>query len=186
MVDATALKNGTTFLLNNKPVKVVSYSHTKIGRGGATVKVSLRNLMTGKLEEKTFNGQVKFEEISTLKRRLQFLYVEDETAAFMDPSTYEQIELEVQVLGDDLKYVKEGEEVNVLFWDNKALSVELPPNVVLTIEETTAGVKGNSATNVYKPSKVNGGLEVKVPLFIKVGDKVRVDTRTGEYVERVN
>ena len=192
MIDATALKNGTTFLLDGAPFRVEKYAHSKIGRGGATVRVTLRNLESGRQVEKTFNGQVKFDEISTLKRKLQFLYEAQGIATFMDPNTYDQVEIPSAVLGDDLKYVKEGEDVNVLFLgffagaQDKALSVEIPPKVTLEIIETEAGVKGNSATNVFKSAVVTGGLEVKVPLFIKKGDKIKVDTRTGGYVERVN
>jgi elongation factor P len=104
----------------------------------------------------------------------------------MDPNTYDQVEIPSEVLGDDLKYIKEGEDVNVLFFGERALSVEIPPKVTLEIIETEAGVKGNSATNVFKSAVATGGLEVKVPLFIKKGDKIKVDTRTGGYVERVN
>jgi elongation factor P len=186
MIDATALKNGTTFLLDGAPFRVEKYAHSKIGRGGATVRVTLRNLVSGRQVEKTFNGQVKFDEIGTLKRKLQFLYETQGIATFMDPNTYDQVEIPSEVLGDDLKYIKEGEDVNVLFFGERALSVEIPPKVTLEIIETEAGVKGNSATNVFKSAVATGGLEVKVPLFIKKGDKIKVDTRTGGYVERVN
>jgi elongation factor P len=192
MIYATDLKNGVTFELDGRPYRVEKYSHSKIGRGGATVRVSLRDLQSGRQVEKTFNGQVKFDEISTLKRKLQFLYAVGGVASFMDPASFEQVEIPSEILGDDLKYIREGEDVNVLFLDPSsgsgqvALSVEIPPKVTLQIVETEAGVKGNSATNVFKSAVVAGGLEVKVPLFIKKGDRVKIDTRTGSYVERVN
>lgn len=185
MVQATALKNGKTFLMNGTPYRVSNYFHQKIGRGGATVKLKVRNLENGQTEEKTINSTVKVDEISTTKRPLQFLYQDGTMASFMDPVSYEQVEIPVDVLGDDLRYVKEGETADVLFWDSRALSVEIPPKVTLAVVQTDPGAKGNSATNVYKPAKLENGLVVKVPLFIKNGDKVRVDTRTGDYVERV-
>ena len=185
MIEATDLKNGSTFLLNNTPFKVEKYRHQKIGRGGATVKLTVRNLRTGDQQEKTFNSSHKVENIATLKKPLQFLYSDQSIATFIDPDTYEQIEIPANVLGDDLMYIKQGEEVDVLFWDDKALSVDIPPKVNLTVTQTDPGVKGNSATNIYKPAELENGLSLKVPLFINEGDIIRVDTRTGEYVERV-
>jgi elongation factor P len=102
----------------------------------------------------------------------------------MDPKNYEQIEIPLSVLGDQIVYIKEGESVNILFWEDKPLSVELPPKIELTVAEADPGVKGNSASNIYKPAVLENGLKTKVPLFINPGDKIRVDTRTGEYIER--
>lgn len=200
MIEATDLKAGKTFVLDGKPYKVLKYTHTKLGRGGANVKVSVRNLTTGNLDEKIFKSDHKVEEISTIRKPLQFLYSDGSSVTFMDPKTYEQIEIPVKTLGEELSYIKEGQEVDVLFWSfggasakggqagqasaMEALSVEIPPKVTLKVEETAPGVKGDSATNVYKQAVLENGLQLKVPLFIKVGDKVRVDTRTGEYVER--
>ena len=186
MIGATELKNGINFLLEGQPVRVVKYNHIKIGRGGASVRVIARNLLNGNMEDKTFSANSKFEDIVTTKKTLQFLYQDPDNAYFMNSSTFEQIELSLELLGDDIKYLKEGEEVDVLYWDETPLSVELPPKIVLKVKETVPGVKGNSATNIYKPATLENDLEIKVPLFIKVGDKIRVDTRTSEYVERVN
>ena len=186
MISATELKNGTTFLLDGNAYKVIKYQHQKIGRGGANVKLSVRNLETGSFEEKTMSSNSKVEDISTTKKPLQFLYKDGVDASFMDSKTYEQIQIPVKTIKDQLSYIREGEVADVLFWGQKPLAVEIAPKVTLTVANTDPGVKGNSATNVYKPAKLENGLEVKVPLFIKNGDKVRVDTRTGEYVERVN
>ena len=186
MISATDLKNGTTFLLDGKPYQVLKFSHSKVARGGATVKTTVRNLETGDSLEKTFNGQYKFDEINTQKRELQYLYNDGTDATFMSPRTFEQSEVPVDVLADSLLYIKEGENVNVLFWEERALAVEIPPKVVLKIEDTAPGVKGNTTANSFKPAKLENGLEVKVPLFIKNGDSVKVDTRTGEYVERAS
>ncbi len=184
MVEATALKTGKTFAIDSTPYLVVKFELQKIARGGGTVKLHVRNLSNGQLEHKTMNSSVKVQEITTTRRPLQFLYADDADVSFMDPSTFDQIEIPLSLVEDQLPYVKEGETVNVLFWDEKALSVEIAPKVTLEVTETAPGVKGNSATNVYKPAKLENGLEVKVPLFIKTGEKIRVDTRTGEYVER--
>jgi len=186
MVGASDLKNGTTYLYNEKPFRVIRYAHSKLGRGGATIKITARNLMSGSQEEQTFTPNNKFDEISTRKRELQYLYNDGTTASFMDPMSFEQMEIPLEVLGDDIYFVKEGETANVLFWDERPLSVEIPPKVTLRVEKTDPGVKGNSATNMYKPAILENGLSVKVPLFIKQGDKIRVDTRNSEYVERAN
>lgn len=186
MIEATELKNGTTFLLSGKPCKVVKYTHQKIGRGGANVKVSIRNLTTGALEEKTFNSSEKFEEISTIKNKLQYLYKDEKEAYFINSKTFEQISIPLSIVGDDIYFCKEGEEINVLFWGDKPLSVEIGPKVNLKVVDTMPGVKGNSATNIYKPAVLENGLKIKVPLFINNGDKIRVDTRSITYVERVN
>jgi len=184
MIVATDLKNGTAFLFESKPYQVVKYSHSKIGRGGANVKVSARNLEDGSLVERTFNSTDKFENISVQKKKMQYLYQDNDSAYFMDSNTYQQTEIDKEVLGDDINYVKEGENANVLFWGDKALSVEIPPKVILEVTETTPGVKGNSATNVFKEAKLENGLTAKIPLFINKGEKVVIDTRTGSYVER--
>lgn len=186
MISATQLKNGTTFVMNGTPFKVTKYTHQKIGRGGANVKLVVRNLQTGNQEEKTINSNAKVDEISTTKRPLQYLYNDGSSASFMDPRSFEQVEIPMKVIKDQLPFIKEGETAEILFWNEKPLSVEIAPKVTLRVKETTPGVKGNSATNVFKPAKLENGLEVKVPLFVKEGDKVRIDTRTGEYTERVN
>jgi elongation factor P len=185
MIPVTDLRKGTTFEQNGVPYIVLEYSHIKMGRGGATIRITTRNLETGAVEEKTFNNGGSVSPITTRKRALQYLYLGDGAAAFMDPMTYEQIEIPQKVLGNDLAYLKEGQKVDVLFWEERPMGIELPPNVTLTVTECDPGVKGNSASNFYKPATFENGLTSKVPLFIKVGDKVRVDTRTGAYVERV-
>lgn len=184
MITATDLKNGTTFLEKGKPFKVIKYTHVKLGRGGATVRVTARNLETGELSELTFNAGNKVEEITTSKTKMQYLYKDAKNAYFMNPATYEQVEIDLDILGDSVLFIKEGSDVDVLFWDGRALSVDIAPKVVLEVVETDPGVRGNSAINIYKPAKLENGLTLKVPLFIKVGDKIRVDTRSAEYIER--
>lgn len=186
MIAATDLRSGVTFLSDNKPYRVIKYNLIKMGRGGATVRVTARDLLSGTVEDKTFSSNVKVEEVVTSKRKLTFLYSDAKVATFMDPETFEQVEIPFEVISSELPYIKEGETADILFWGDKPLSIDIPPKVTLRVVETAPGVKGNSATNVFKPAKLENGLEVKVPLFIKSGDLIRVDTRTGEYVERAN
>ena len=185
MLEATNLKAGTTFLMDKSPYRVVKYTHQKIARGGGSVKLSLRNLQSGKLEEKNINSNAKFDEIMTVKKPFQFLYKDTNNAFFMDGKSYEQVEIPLSVIKSELPFINNGESVNILFWDGKPLSVDIPPKVALKVKDTVPGVKGDSATNIFKPAILENGLRIKVPLFIKTGNKVRVDTRTGEYVERV-
>ncbi|MCH7730156.1 elongation factor P [Patescibacteria group bacterium] len=184
MLQATDLKAGVTFQIDGKPYKVLKYFHQKLGRGGATVRITVKNLATGKQVEKTFNSNHKVEEISTIRKPLQFLYLDRARAVFMDIESYEQVEIPIPIIKEELLYIKEGVNVGVLFWDDQPLSVEIPPKATLEVVETPPGVKGDSATNIYKQAKLENGLTLKVPLFVKRGDKIVVDTRTGEYVER--
>jgi len=185
MALATDLKNGTAFLMDGKPYRVVKYTHQKIGRGGANVKLSVRNLENGNLEDKTMNSASKVDEISTQKKPLQYLFNDGNTATFMDQKTFNQTEIPFDLIKEQILFIKEGEMVDILFWEEKPLSVDISPKVTLSVTETAPGVKGNTASNMYKSAKLENGLSVKVPLFIKNGDKVRVDTRNGQYVERV-
>jgi len=171
-------------LSNGKPYQVIKYSFIKMGRGGAVVKVTVRNLETGSIEEKSFSSNVSVDEVNTYKKKLQFLYKDAVNSVFMDPTTYEQIEIPLSLLGESSAFLIEGEDVDVLFWDEKPISCELTPKVTLAVTECDPGVKGNSATNIYKQAILENGLKLKVPLFIKKGDRIRVDTRTGEYLER--
>src|SRR3989344_3558156 len=184
MLEASQLKTGKAFLLTGKPYKVIKYFHQKIGRGGATVRLSVRNLIDGLLEEKTLNSSAKVQEILTTKKPLKYLYSDGENAIFIDEKSYEQLEISQEVLKDEIQFIKEGEIVNILFWEDRALSVDIPIKITFKVKETPPGVKGNSATNVYKSAILENGIKLKVPLFINAGDKVVVDTRTGEYVER--
>lgn len=184
MINATDLKNGVAFLHYGKPYQVSKYSLIKMGRGGAVVKISARNLVTGANEEISYSSNNSVVEARTSKKILQYLYKDGVNAYFMDPGSYDQVEIPLSILGDQIKFIKEGENVNVYFWEDKALSVELSPKIVLEVSQTDPGVKGNSATNIYKPAILENGLKIKVPLFVNKGDKIRVDTRTGEYIER--
>jgi len=184
MIASTDLKNGVTFLRFDKPYKVIKYALIKMGRGGATVKLDVRNLESGAVEHVSYSSNVKVDEVSTHKKRLQYLYNDGAVASFMDPATFDQTEIPASVIKDELPYIKEGDNVDILFWDDKALSVDIAPKVTLKVTRTDPGVKGNSVSNIYKPATLENGLQVKVPLFINEGEKIRVDTRTGSYIER--
>ncbi len=184
MINPTDLKNGVTFLYYEKPYKVVNYSLIKMGRGSATVKLTVRNLETGSTEPISLGTESKVEELITNKRRLQYLFKDAATVTFMDPTSFDQIEIPIKVIKDEMPFIKEGDNVDVLFWNDKVLSVDIAPKVVQTVVETDPGVKGNTVSNLYKSAKLDNGLTIKVPLFINEGEKIRVDTRTSTYVER--
>lgn len=184
MIRATDLKNGKAFLYEGKPYQVIKYELIKMGRGGATVRVKVRNLLTEGVEEKAFSSNVSLDEVNTFKRQLQYLYKDKVTATFMDPKTFDQVEIPLLVVGTQAPFLNEGNLTTIFFWEERPISIELPPKVIATISETDPGVKGNSATNIYKSATLENGLKLKVPLFINEGDKILVDTRTGEYLER--
>lgn len=186
MIGVNKLKVGVTFEEDEQPWKVMVYSFSKIGRGGANIKVKCRNLLTGSIVTKSFLSGGRVEEALLTKKEMQYLYNDTIKAYFMDPKTYEQIELEMAVIGDDIKYLVEGGEAWVQFWGERVIGVEIPPSVILTVTKTENWVKGNSATNVYMPVETDSGLIVQVPLFIKVGDKIKVNTTTGTYTNRAN
>jgi elongation factor P len=183
-VNATNLRAGVAFLYEGKPFKVTKYNLIKLGRGGATVRVNCVNLENGANIEHAFSSNLSFEQVDLTKRKLQYLYKDGTTAFFMNPASYEQIEVPLKILGDDVYYIQEGEDADILFWNDRAMSVDLPPKVTMKVVECDPGVKGNSASNYLKSAKLENGLEVRVPLFIKVGEKIRVDTRSGDYIER--
>lgn len=188
MISVTELRAGRAFRMDGQLWVVLKYDHTKMGRGTATIKVKARNLETGAVLDKSFISGAKVEDLHTVTREMTFLYNDGTSAAIMDTQTYEQFELPLEILGDDVVYLKEGEVIRVLFLDEedgrRPLGVELPPKMTFEVVEADPGVKGDSAANMLKKVTLDNGLSVKVPLFIKEGDKVRIDTRTGDYVER--
>lgn len=185
MISVTKLRNGVTFEHEGKPYRVSEYQHRHLSRGSGTIKVKARALTGGKQVALTFKSGDSVQDIMVERRELQYLYCDTEGYYFMDPTTFEQLTMPSGVIGTGSAYLREGENVWVLFWDDKPLDLDLPPKVNMEIVECAPGEKGNSASNVYKDAVVEGGLKVRVPLFINVRDKVRVDTRDGSYVERV-
>ena len=186
MIDVNKLKVGVTFTEDGTPFRVTKYDFTKMGRGHATIKVKARNLFSGAIETKGYISGNMVEDILLDKRHLQYLYKDDEKAFFMDPTSFDQFEIPLKVLGDDVSYLVEGEKAWVLFWDEKILGVEVPCSVIMKIIESEPGARGNTVSNVLKPAKTASGLTVMVPLFINPGDSIKINTETGQYTGRAN
>lgn len=185
MLNVTDLRAGTTFNLEGQAYVVLKYEHIKMGRGTASIKIKARNILTGAVVEKGFISGARVESIETSKKKFQYLYRDGDGIHFMDPKTFEQVDFPEDVLAGQKPYLKEGMMLDVLFLEDKPLSIELPSKMEFTIEETSPGVKGDTATNMYKLATLDNGVTLKVPLFIEQGEKIVVDTRTGDYVERV-
>jgi elongation factor P len=164
---------------------VLSYEHIKMGRGSANIKVKVKNVRSGSTTDQSFINGAKVNNVNVLKKPFQFLYKDDTSAYFMDPMLFEQAAVSLTLLEGE-EYLKEGDTYSLSTLDNEVLSLELPPKIDLAVSETGPGVKGNSATNIFKDAILENGLKTKVPLFVKVGDKVRIDTRTGSYTEKAS
>ncbi len=183
MISVTDLKAGTTFKEDGNLYQVLSYEHIKMGRGSANIKVKVKNLTNGATVDKSYINGAKVNDVHVMKKELQFLYRDEDNAYFMNPQTYDQIPVLLKRI-DGSQYLKEGENFTVSFLDVDALSVQLPPKMVFSVVDTSPGVKGNSATNVFKDAELENGIKTKVPLFINIGDAIRIDTRTGSYTEK--
>jgi elongation factor P len=184
MYNPTDLKKGTVIQLDAKPFRVIEYSQKVMGRGGSIVNVRLKNLVDGSVIPKTFKGAEKIEPASVTNKKVQYLYNDASTWHFMDPDDFTQFELGAETVELAAPYLKEGDEVDLQFFDDKVINVELPKNLYLTVTYAENVVKGDTSTNVLKDAALETGLTVKVPAFIKNGDVIKVDTRTGEYLER--
>ncbi len=184
MIPVTEMKAGRLFEENNEPYQVLDYKHTKMGRGTASIKLKVKNLISGAVVEKTFISGAKVEPIQTAMKTAQYLYKEGNDYLFMNPQTFEQFSLSAKTLAGKEKFLKEEQTVKILFWEEKPLMVKLPVSMIFSVVQTSPGVKGDSVNASFKPATLDNGLEVKVPLFIDVGDRVKVDTRSGEYLER--
>ena len=181
---AGEFRNGVTFEMDGQVQQVIEFQHVKPGKGAAFVRVKMKNVVTGAVTETSFNPTAKFEEAFVERREMQYLYNEGDLYYFMDNETYEQIPISKDTLGDDFRFVKEKENVKVLSYKGSVFAVEPPLFVELEIPEPEPGVKGNTATNVLKPATVETGAVVKVPIFIEQGERIQIDTRTGEYLGR--
>ncbi|KKU09581.1 MAG: Translation elongation factor P [Candidatus Collierbacteria bacterium GW2011_GWC1_45_47] len=186
MIDVNKLKVGVTFTEDNQPFRVMKYDFTKMGRGNAVIKIKAKNLFTGSIVTKSFISGNVVENILLDKKHLQYLYKDDSLAYFMDPVSFDQFEIPLSVLGDDVLYLVEGEKSWVLFWGEKILGVELPASTIMEVAEAEPGARGNTVSNVLKPVKMTTGLTVMVPLFINVGDKIKINTESGAYTGRSN
>jgi elongation factor P len=179
------LRNGTTFELDNNVFRVVEFQHVKPGKGAAFVRVKMKNVVTGAVIERTFNPSEKLQGAEVEKREMQYLYNDGELYYFMDNTTYEQIPLNAEQMGDALKYIKENMNVTMLSIKGKVFNVEPPMFVELEVTYTEPGFSGNTTTTSGKPATLENGLEISVPLFVNIGDVIRIDTRTGQYMERL-
>jgi elongation factor P len=179
------LRNGTTFELDSNVFKVVEFQHVKPGKGAAFVRVKMKNVVTGAVIERTFNPSEKLQGAEVEKREMQYLYNDGELYYFMDNTTYEQIPLNEEQMGDALKYIKENMNVTMLSIKGKVFNVEPPMFVELEVTYTEPGFSGNTTTTSGKPATLENGLEISVPLFVNIGDVIRIDTRTGQYMERL-
>ncbi len=184
MIRAGDFKNGTTYEDGGEIFQVVWFQHHKPGKGGAVVRLKIKNLNRGTTVETSMKPEVKFRPIDIIRRNKSFVYKDNSGYHFMDLETYEQEHLSVETIGEQSKYLKEEMEVIGVYIDDKFTSVEIPVNVVYEISHTEPGVKGNTAQGAKKPATLETGAEIQVPLFINIGDKVKVNTSTGEYVER--
>ena len=185
MITTTDFRGGAKLELDGDPYVIVDFQHVKPGKGGAFVRTKLKNLKTGNTLERTFRSGEKFEEPDLLERAMQFLYVQENEYHFMDINTYEQLFLTTEQMGDAKDFLKVEMMVKVLFFRGKPMSVDLPLFVELTIVETPPGTRGDTATGGTKIAKLESGGSVKVPLYIEAGTVIKIDTRTGTYVERV-
>ena len=179
------LRNGTTFEIEGNVFRVVEFQHVKPGKGAAFVRVKMKNVITGAVLERTFNPSEKLQGAEIEKREMQYLYNDGGLYYLMDNATYEQIPLNEEQLGDALKYIKENMNVTVLSFKGKVFNVEPPMFVELEVTYTEPGFSGNTTTTSGKPATLENGLEISVPLFVNIGDIIRIDTRTGEYMERI-
>ena len=184
MVTAGDFRNGVTFEMDGGVYSIIEFQHVKPGKGAAFVRTKIRNVITGAVTEKTFNPNDKYPTAYIERKDMQYLYSDGDLYYFMDNETYEQIPISKDTLGDDFRFVKENENVKVLSYKGSVFAVEPPLFVELEITETEPGVKGNTATNVLKPATVETGAVVKVPIFIEQGERIQIDTRTGEYLGR--
>ena len=184
MATTADIRNGAVILHKNKRMKVIEFQHVKPGKGGAFVRTKLKDIQSGKIIDETFNAGHKLEFIRVEAKAMQFLYLDNDFYVFMDNETYEQLNVDTDSVGDGNFFLTAGLNVDLLFDGDEVLDVRLPSHVILEVTDTEPGFKGNTATGATKPAKVETGLTLNVPLFINEGEKLRIDTRTGEYVER--
>ena len=186
MITAGDFKNGVTIEYDGNVYQIIEFQHVKHGKGAAFVRTKLKNIVNGGVIEKSFRPTEKFDMAHISRVNMQYLYNDGDLYYFMDVETYDDIPVSAADVPENFKFCKENDTCKLLSYKGKVFSVEIPNFVELEITATEPGIKGNTATNTLKPATVETGAEIRVPLFINEGDKVRIDTRTGEYMERVN
>lgn len=185
MIDTGDLRKGISFELDGRLVKVVDFAHNKQGRGSAQVRMTLRDLRTGALTTHTVQAGARFPQIRLERQHVQYLYADGDQRHFMDTDSFDQIVLDASTMGDTARFIRENDVVDLLTYQDEPLDIELPPAVNLTVTDSDPGLKGDTASGATKPATLETGLVVNVPLFINVGDTLKIDTRTGAYIERV-
>ena len=186
MYTVSDFRRGLPIVVDDQPYYVVEFQHFKMGRGKANIRTKLKHIKTGAVVEKVFQSNDVFKPPDLENRRMQYLYESTGECTFMDTQTFEQITVPLDSLGDAKWFLLENQEYQVLFLDNTPISVDLPASVILVVTKTEPVVRGDTVSNVTKPATLQTGLVIKVPPFVKEGDKVKVDTRTSEYLERAN
>ena len=184
MISAGEFRKGVTFEMNGEPHVVVDFQHVKPGKGAAFVRTKYKNILTGATREEAFNPNDKFPKAHIETKQMQYLYNDGDLYYFMDQETYDQIPLTYDLVEDAIKYIRENDTATVKFYKDNAFTVEAPNFVDLEVTETEPGVKGDTATNVTKAATVETGAVIQVPIFINEGEKIQIDTRTGDYLGR--
>ena len=184
-VDTSQFRNGLKVEIDGEPYVMTYFQHVKPGKGGAFVRTKIKHLRTGRVLERTFRSGERLDEADVEEKKMQYLYQDGEQFIFMDQESYDQIPFTKEQIGDARKYLKENLDVDVVFWRGKPINIELPAFIQAVVTQTDPGIKGDTASGSTKPATIETGAVVQVPLFIKEGEKIRVDTRTGAYVERV-
>ncbi|MDY3052295.1 MAG: elongation factor P [Ndongobacter sp.] len=185
MISANDLRKGTTFEYDNDVYQIIDFQHVKPGKGAAFVRTKIRSVMNGGAKEVTFNPNDKFQEARIDTKEMQYLYSDGQLYYFMDPETYDQMPLDHSIVEDAMKYIRENDSAMIRFFKGKAFDVQAPNFVELEVTETEPGFKGDTATGATKPATVETGATVNVPLFINIGDVIKIDTRTNDYLSRV-
>jgi elongation factor P len=185
MIDTGELRKGIIIEHDGALQRIIDYAHVKQGRGSAFVRLTMRNLRTGSTTQQTFQAGSKFPLVRLERQRAQYLYAEDDHFNFMDVDSFEQFALDKDTLGEALSYIKEQDIIDLLTYQSEPIDIEIPITVNLTVTQTDPGLRGDTATGGTKPATLETGLTVNVPLFINEGDTLKVDTRTGQYIERV-
>lgn len=186
MISVNSLRQSTIFIQDKNLLQVLSFSHIKMARGGAVIKTKVKNLETGIITEISFKNSESVEDTSVNRKKVQFLYSDGLASFFMDQETFEQFEVPLAKIGNAKKFLKEGMAVTILLFDEKVINIELPIKEVYKVTATDPGLKGDTVSGGSKPAAIETGATIAVPLFIKIGDKIRINTLEGKYVERAN
>ncbi len=184
MYSTTDFRKGLKIEVEGTPYEIVEFQHFKPGKGGAMVRTKLRNILTGRMQDITFRSGDKVDRPDLETREMQFLYRENDALIFMDMTTYEQLEMDSAGAGGKDGFLKDGQQCKVLLYRGKPLDIDIPASLVLTVTETEPGAKGDTVSNVTKPATLETGLVIQVPIFVNAGDKIKVDTRSREYLGR--